>query len=81
MSSYQSIIQINYFLPRVKGPGFNSTPDIIKSFWVTFDKTKRYDNIIKDSITPFDFNALPKGDLILLEVDLLQEKVPILDLY
>ena len=53
-------ILINHFLPRAKGPGFNSTPDIIKSLCVTFDKTNRYDNMIKDSIAVFVFNLFPE---------------------
>ena len=53
-------ILTNHFLPEVKGPGFNSTPDIIKRFWVTLDTTNRYDNITKDSITVFVLNSFLK---------------------
>ena len=56
-----------YFLPKDEGPGFNSTPDIIKSFWVTLDKTNRYDKIIKDSIIVLVFNmglVLPEDGLL-----------------
>ena len=65
----------------MKGPGFNSTPDIIKSFCVTFDKTNRYDNMIKDSITVFVFNLFPEDTWLVLQVDFFPAKVPILDLY
>ena len=74
-------MNISYFLPRENGPGFNSTPDIINSFWVTLDKTNRYDNIIKDSIRVFVFNLAPKDDFPILQINLFLEKVPILDLY
>ena len=49
-----------YFLPSDEGPGFNSTPDIIKSFWVTLDMTNRYDNIMKDCIREFVVNLFLK---------------------
>ena len=74
-------MNINYFLPREEGPGFNSTPDIINSFWVTLDKTNRHDNIMKDSIRAFVFNLVPKDAFPILQRDLFPEKVPILDLY
>ena len=72
---------IRYFLPREEGPGFNSTPDMIKSFWVTLDNTNRYANMIRDSIMVLVFKFCPKGAFPLLEVDFCPEKVPILDLY
>ena len=70
------------FLPREKGPGFNSTPDMINSFWVTLDKTNRYDNIIRDSISPEVFNlSFFADDFPMLHANFFLEKVPILDLY
>ena len=70
-----------YFLPIGKeGPGFNSNPDMIKSFWVTFDKTNRYDNIIKDSRRVFVFNLFSK-DALLMHGGFFPANVPILDLY
>ena len=49
-----------YLLPDSgPGPGFNSTPDIIKSICVTLEMTKRYDNIINEFIMVFDFNLFP----------------------
>ena len=57
---------IKYFLPREKGPGFNSTPDMIRSVCVMFDKTNRYDNMIKDSIALIVVNLFLKGNLLLL---------------
>ena len=74
-------VNIKRFLPREKGPGFISTPDIIKSVWVTLDKTNRYDNIIKVSISVSVFNLLPVDVNPALHVNFLPEKVPILDLY
>ena len=74
-------ISIRCFLPKEEGPGFNSTPDMIKSFWVTLDKTNRYANIIKDSIMVLVFKFGLKGTMPLLEVNFCLEKVPILDLY
>ena len=74
-------LSINDFLPRGNGPGFNSTPDIIKSFWVTLDMTNRYDNIIKDSIRVFVVSLFPKVALPMVQVNFFLEKVPILDLY
>ena len=69
-------------LPRGKeGPGFNSTPEIIKSFCVTFDKTSRYDNIIKDSRAVVVFNLFSKDTLLVLDADFVPANVPILDLY
>ena len=59
-------LSINDFLPRGNGPGFNSTPDIIKSFWFTLDMTNRFDNIINEPNGPPDEPP---------------EKAPILDLY
>ena len=70
-----------YFLPRDEGPGFNSTPDIIKSFWVTLDMTNRYDIIMKDCIREFVVNLFLKDTFPLLQVGFCPEKVPILDLY
>ena len=52
-------IAIKNVLPKEKGPGFISTPDIIKSFWVTPDSIKRYENIIKVSIRFFVFSPFP----------------------
>ena len=74
-------MNINYFLPSAKGPGFNSTPDIINSFWVTLDKTNRYDNKMNDSIREFVFNLVPKDDVPILQINLFPEKVPILERY
>ena len=74
-------IFIKHFLPRLKGPGFNSKPAIIKSFCVTLDKTNRYDNIIKDSIKVFVFSLFPEDTWLLLQIDFFPAKVPILDLY
>ena len=74
-------VNIKRFLPREKGPGFISTPDIIKSFWVTLDRTKRYDNIIKDSIRVSVFNLLPMDANPALHTIFLPENVPIVDLY
>ena len=70
-------------LPRGKeGPGFNSIPDIIKSFCFTFDKTSRYDNIIKDCRAVFVFNLFSKDTFLpVLDADFVPAKVPILDLY
>ena len=34
-------MDIKSFLPREEGPGFVSTPDIIKRFWVTPDNINR----------------------------------------
>ena len=65
----------------MEGPGFNSTPDIINSFCVTFDKTNRYDNMINDSIAVFVFNLFPEDIWLKLHVDFFPGKVPILDLY
>ena len=70
-----------YFLPKDEGPGFNSTPDIINSFWVTLDKTNIYANIMKDSILVLVFKFDLKDAIPLLEVNFCLEKVPILDLY
>ena len=72
-----------YILPiGKKGPGFNSTPEIIKSFSVTFDKTSRYDNIIKDCRAVFVFNLFSKDTFLpVLDADFVPAKVPILDLY
>ena len=69
-----------YFLPKDEGPGFNSTPDIINSFWVTLDKTNRYDNIMKDSIRVFVVRLVLEGDVLELHC-FFPGKVPILDLY
>ena len=74
-------IFINHFLPRLKGPGFISNPDIIKSVCVTLDKTNMYDNIMKHSIVEFVFNLFPKLVLLLLHINFLPLKEPILDLY
>ena len=63
-----------------EGPGFNSNPDIIKSFCVTFDKTNRYDNMMKDSRTVFVFNSFLK-DALVMHGDFCPANVPILDLY
>ena len=64
-----------------KGPGFNSTPDIISSCCVMLDRTKRYDNIIKHSITVLVCNLFSMDTLLELQNVLLPAKVPILDLY
>ena len=71
-----------YLLPATgPGPGFNSTPDMIKSFCVTVESTKRYDNIRKEFIMVFDFNLFPIDALLELQANFFLTKVPILDLY
>ena len=72
---------IKYSLPTVKGPGFNSTPDIIKSVWVTLDSTNRYDNKTKVAIMLFVFKTFPDEAFPMLQVMFLFENEPILDLY
>ena len=72
---------IKYFITISKGPGFNSTPDIIKSFCVMFDRINRYDNIIKDSIAVFVVITYPKDVFPVLQANFFPAKVPILDLY
>ena len=49
-------MEIKNFLPREKGPGFISTPDIIKTILVTPDTINRCDNIIKVSSIFLVFN-------------------------
>ena len=70
-----------YLLPKENGPGFNSNPDIIKSMCITLDKINRKDITIKVSIPVFVFNLFAKETLILLQVNFLPVKIPILDLY
>ena len=71
-----------YLLPDSgPGPGFNSTPDIIKSICVTLEMTKRYDNIINEFIMVFDFNLFPTDALLGPQAIFFPTKVPILDLY
>ena len=71
-----------YLLPASgPGPGFSSTPDMIKSICVTFDTTKRYDNIRKEFIMVFGFNLLPMDPLLEPPAIFFPTKVPILDLY
>ena len=64
-----------FFLPMKDGPGFISTPDIIKSICVMLDKTNRYGNKIKD------FVAFTKDALRLLHVNFFPAKIPILAQY